>query len=72
MGRKSNKQNTNETVEQVKQSEEQNTIETVELIELQTIIGTGKYSLKLGVEKQGVNPKIAKLLIAKGAATLKE
>ena len=72
MGRKPNKQNTIEAVEQVEQSEEQNTIEAVELIGLQTIIGTGKYSLKLGVEKQGVNPKIAKLLIAKGAATLKD
>ena len=57
MGRKPNKQNT---------------IETVEYIGLQTIIGTGKYSLKLGVEKQGVDPKIAKMLIAKGAATLKD
>ena len=47
-------------------------VEVVELIGLKTIIGTGKYSLKLGVEKQGVNPKIAKLLIAKGAATLKD
>ena len=72
MGRKPNKQNTIETVEHVEQSEEQNTIETVELIGLQTIIGTGKYSLKLGVEKQGVNPKIAKMLIEKGAATLKD
>ena len=44
----------------------------VELIGLQTIIGTGKYSLKLGVEKIGVEPKIAKMLIAKGAATLKD
>ena len=72
MGRKPNKQNTIEMVEQLEQSEEQNTIEVVELIGLQTIVGTGKYSLKLGVEKQGVNPKIAKMLIEKGAATLKE
>ena len=72
MGRKPNNQNTIEAVEQVEQSEEQNTIEMVELIGFQTIIGTGKYSLKLGVEKQGVNPQIAKLLIAKGAATLKD
>ena len=72
MGRKPNKQNTIKTVEHVEQSNKQNTIETVELIGLQTIIGTGKYSLKLGVEKQGVNPKIAKMLIEKGAATLKE
>ena len=72
MGRKpKNYNNLTQAVEVVEQ-EETHAVEVVELIGLQTIIGTGKYSLKLGVEKQGVNPKIAKMLIEKGAATLKD
>ena len=72
MGRKPNNSNNLTQAVEVVEQEETQAVEVVELIGLQTIIGTGKYSLKLGVEKQGVNPKIAKMLIAKGAATLKD
>ena len=72
MGRKPNKQNTIDMVEQVEQSEQQNTIEMVELIGLQTIIGTGKSShIKKGREIRNVSAKLAMSLIYKGIATLK-
>lgn len=72
MGRKPNNSKfITQEVEAVEQTETQE-VEAVELIGLQSIVGTGKYSLKLGVIKNGVNPKIAKMLIEKGAATLKE
>ena len=72
MGRKPNNSNNLTQAVEVVEQEETQAVEVVELIGLKTIIGTGKYSLKLGVEKQGVNPKIAKMLIEKGAATLKD
>lgn len=68
MGRKPNSTQSAESVEQTGTQ----SAESVEFIGLQTLIGTGKYAIKKDEVFENVNPKIAKLLIAKGAATLKE